>query len=142
MLRDRRYLALVIANVLAMTIYSLWTNWTTVFLVSFVWLDPAGGQSLVSRGYRRFSRHSGDCSGVAGEPGDTRWNGSHHDASGDLARRRVFAFTTALAPWPRPIAGDRGDLHQSLRDDVPECELLCDSLSICLVASAPDSPCR
>jgi ACS family hexuronate transporter-like MFS transporter len=34
MLRDRRYLALVIANILAMTIYSLWTNWTTVFLVS------------------------------------------------------------------------------------------------------------
>ena len=34
MLRDPRYLSLVIANILAMTIYSLWTNWTTVFLVS------------------------------------------------------------------------------------------------------------
>ena len=33
-LRDRRYQAVVIANILAMTIYSLWTNWTTVFLVS------------------------------------------------------------------------------------------------------------
>jgi MFS transporter, ACS family, hexuronate transporter len=34
MLRDRRYLSLILANILAMTIYSLWTNWTTVFLVS------------------------------------------------------------------------------------------------------------
>jgi ACS family hexuronate transporter-like MFS transporter len=34
MLRDRRYLAVVFANILAMTIYSLWTFWTTLFLVS------------------------------------------------------------------------------------------------------------
>jgi ACS family hexuronate transporter-like MFS transporter len=34
MLRDRRYLALVFANILAMTIYSLWTNWTTLFMVT------------------------------------------------------------------------------------------------------------
>ena len=52
MLRDRRYLSLVVANILAMTIYSLWTNWTTVFLVSsyglsqqeanlrFAWMPP------------------------------------------------------------------------------------------------------
>lgn len=58
-LGDRRLVALVIANILAMTIYSLWTNWTTVFLVSqfklsrevanvqFAWIPPifatAGG---------------------------------------------------------------------------------------------------
>jgi ACS family hexuronate transporter-like MFS transporter len=58
-LRDRRLITLVIANILAMTVYSLWTNWTTVFLVSahgitreeanlqFAWIPPifatAGG---------------------------------------------------------------------------------------------------
>jgi MFS transporter, ACS family, hexuronate transporter len=52
MLRDTRYLALLAANVLSMTIYSLWTGWTTVFLVSrygltqqaanvsFAWIPP------------------------------------------------------------------------------------------------------
>jgi ACS family hexuronate transporter-like MFS transporter len=59
LLRDRRMAALVVANILAMTIYSLWTNWTTLFLVTnygiareqanlqFVWIPPifatAGG---------------------------------------------------------------------------------------------------
>ncbi len=33
MLRDGRLWALIAANVLVMTVYSLWTNWTTVFLV-------------------------------------------------------------------------------------------------------------
>ena len=58
-LRDRRLITLVVANILAMTVYSLWTNWTTVFLVSahgitreqanlqFAWIPPifatAGG---------------------------------------------------------------------------------------------------
>ncbi|HWR53029.1 MAG TPA: MFS transporter [Bryobacteraceae bacterium] len=32
MLRDRRLWAFVAANMLAMTVYSLWTNWVTVFL--------------------------------------------------------------------------------------------------------------
>src|SRR4051794_39526323 len=32
-LRDRRFLALIAANALAMTVYSLWTTWTTYFLV-------------------------------------------------------------------------------------------------------------
>jgi ACS family hexuronate transporter-like MFS transporter len=41
MLRDPRYLALIAANILAMTIYSLWTNWTTVFLVSSYGLTRA-----------------------------------------------------------------------------------------------------
>jgi ACS family hexuronate transporter-like MFS transporter len=34
MLRDRRFLGLIIANILAMTVYSLWTNWVTLFLAS------------------------------------------------------------------------------------------------------------
>ena len=58
-LRDRRYWALLAANVLLMSVYSLWVNWTTVFLVKvhgmpqadanyhFAWIPPifatAGG---------------------------------------------------------------------------------------------------
>lgn len=40
-LRDRRFLALIGANVLAMTVYSLWTNWTTWFLVTGYGLTQA-----------------------------------------------------------------------------------------------------
>jgi len=52
MLGDRRLWGLVIANMLCMTIYSLWMNWTTVFLVQtqgltqeqanlrFAWIPP------------------------------------------------------------------------------------------------------
>lgn len=51
-LRDRRYWALLAANVLLMAVYSLWVNWTTVFLVKehgltqaeanyhFAWIPP------------------------------------------------------------------------------------------------------
>lgn len=51
-LRDRRYWALLGANVLLMAVYSLWVNWTTVFLVRehgltqaeanyhFAWIPP------------------------------------------------------------------------------------------------------
>lgn len=33
LLRDRRLWGLVVANILGMTCYTLWTNWTTIFLV-------------------------------------------------------------------------------------------------------------
>ena len=39
--RDWRLWALAAANILMMTVYSLWMNWTTVFLVSAHGLDPA-----------------------------------------------------------------------------------------------------
>ncbi len=39
--RDWRLWALAVANILMMTVYSLWMNWTTVFLVSAHGLDPA-----------------------------------------------------------------------------------------------------
>jgi MFS transporter, ACS family, hexuronate transporter len=50
-LGDRRLWAFIIANVLSMTVYSLWTNWTTVYLVEahrlslaeaarYAWLPP------------------------------------------------------------------------------------------------------
>ena len=52
MLRNRRYLALIGANILAMTVYALWTTWTTDFLatrfhlsqsaanLNFAWIPP------------------------------------------------------------------------------------------------------
>jgi ACS family hexuronate transporter-like MFS transporter len=59
MLRDRRFWGLVIANILYMTMYTLWTNWTTLYFVEargmtqaqanrqFAWIPPifatAGG---------------------------------------------------------------------------------------------------
>lgn len=59
MLRDSRYWALIAGNILVMTVYSLWTNWTTIFFVktygleqkaanqNYVWIPPlfatAGG---------------------------------------------------------------------------------------------------
>ena len=39
--RDWRLWGLAAANILMMTVYSLWMNWTTVFLVSAHGLDPA-----------------------------------------------------------------------------------------------------
>jgi MFS transporter, ACS family, hexuronate transporter len=56
-LRDPRFLALIGANILAMTIYSLWTNWTTLFFVTqyglqqnvanvrFAWVSPIFGSA-------------------------------------------------------------------------------------------------
>lgn len=40
-LRDRRIWALMVANALVMTLYTLWTNWTTVFFVDRYGLSEA-----------------------------------------------------------------------------------------------------
>ena len=52
MLRDRRFLGVIVANMLSMTVYSLWFGWSTLFLVTvyglteaqanlrFVWIPP------------------------------------------------------------------------------------------------------
>jgi ACS family hexuronate transporter-like MFS transporter len=45
MLSDRRFLGLACANVLAMTVYSLWTVWTTHFLVRRFHLSQAEANS-------------------------------------------------------------------------------------------------
>jgi MFS transporter, ACS family, hexuronate transporter len=103
MLRDRRYLAVIFANILAMTIYSLWTNWTTVFLVSsygltrqeanlrYAWIPPI------------FAMIGGLLGG---------WLANRAIRSGAEATRAriniaigaaIFAFATALAPLaPQP----------------------------------------
>src|SRR4030095_3593098 len=41
MLTNVQYLALIAANILAMTVYSLWTTWTTYFLVTHFRLSQA-----------------------------------------------------------------------------------------------------
>lgn len=105
MLRDRRYLALIAANILAMTIYSLWTNWTTVFLVtsfgltrqqvnlSYAWIPPIfatlGGLTGAYLANRRI-RGGADVVG-------TRLTIS--------LGASVFAFATALAPLAPAPAG-------------------------------------
>ncbi|MBS1876440.1 MAG: MFS transporter [Acidobacteria bacterium] len=68
MLRDRRFWGLVVANLLYMTMYTLWTNWTTLYFVEarglsqaeanrqFAWIPPifatAGGLVGGAMAYR------------------------------------------------------------------------------------------
>ena len=68
MLRDRRFWGLVIANILYMTMYTLWTNWTTEYFVQdrgmsqaeanrqFAWIPPVfatlGGFAGAALAYR------------------------------------------------------------------------------------------
>lgn len=82
-LRDRRMWGLVVANALSMMTYSLWTNWTTIYLVDathlgpvdaarFAWIPPVfamsggfagGGLSLLwaKRGHRTVSARMRVC---------------------------------------------------------------------------------
>jgi MFS transporter, ACS family, hexuronate transporter len=105
MLRDRRYLALVVANILAMTIYSLWTNWTTVFLVSSYGLS----RQDANLSYAWIPPIFATLGGLAGA-----WLANREIRSGaDVITSRlrislgasIFALTTALAPLaPDPVA--------------------------------------
>lgn len=104
MLRDRRYLALVVANILAMTIYSLWTNWTTVFLVTSYGLT----RQEANLSYAWIPPIFATVGGLAGA-----WLANKEIRRGsDVITTRlrialgasVFAFATALAPLaPNPI---------------------------------------
>ncbi|MCC7233909.1 MAG: MFS transporter [Bryobacterales bacterium] len=98
LVRDRRLWGLIVANILSMTIYSLWMNWTTVFLVKvrgltqqeanlqFAWIPPLfaalGGLAGGSLSYR-FARR--------GEP----LTGARLRAMGMAS---VALLATALAP--------------------------------------------
>lgn len=105
MLRDRRYLALVLANVLAMTIYSLWTNWTTVFLVSSYGLS----RQDANLSYAWIPPIFATLGGLAGA-----WLANREIRGGsDVITTRlrislgasIFALTTAVAPLaPDPVA--------------------------------------
>ena len=105
MLRDRRYIALVIANILAMTIYSLWTTWTTVFLVSSYGLT----QQQANLRYAWIPSIFATLGGLVGA-----WLAHRDIRSGvEVIRARlriatgasIFALATALAPVaPDPLS--------------------------------------
>ena len=105
MLRDQRYIALVVANILAMTIYSLWTTWTTVFLVSSYGLT----QQEANLRYAWVPSIFATLGGLVGA-----WL-AHRDITGgtEVIRARlriatgasIFALATALAPLaPDPLS--------------------------------------
>jgi MFS family permease len=105
MLRDRRYLTLIAANILAMTIYSLWTNWTTVFLVSSYGLT----RQEANLRYAWIPPIFATLGGLLG--GWLAHRSIRDGAEVTTARIRistgaaVFAFATALAPLaPNPAA--------------------------------------
>lgn len=102
-LRDRRYWALLAANILLMSVYSLWVNWTTVFLVDvhhmpqqqanyhLAWIPPVFATA----------------GGLFGGWLTLRWSKGQHDVT--PARLRVILIGSvlllagALVPWmPTP----------------------------------------
>ncbi len=99
MMRLRTYWGLVAATMLAMTVYSLWTNFTTAYFVKARGLDPA----LVNRTLAWIPPLIGGFGGIAGGTLSMRLIRSGANASS--ARRRValigavlVAMTTALVP--------------------------------------------
>ena len=126
MLRDRRYLSLVVANILAMTIYSLWTNWTTVFLVSSYGLQPTRGKSAFRVDAADLRRRSADCweRGWRIEPSEmARCNHNGSPANFD-SRLSVRAGHGACSYSFASRAGGRSHLRQLLRGHLPERQLL------------------
>lgn len=109
MLADRRLWALTAANVLSMTLYSLWLNWTTVFLVDaqglsqaeansrFAWIPPVFanlGGLLGGWMAFRLIRRGGPVRGVRIRI--SRWSGA------------LLLFTAAI-PWmPSPALATAG----------------------------------
>jgi hypothetical protein len=98
MLTDRRMLVLILANMMAMTIYSLWTVWTTQFLVSEFGLSQRDANLRLAWWPSIFATLGGLLGG---------WLAHHQIRSGVpvmAARLRIsfaaslFVFATALAP--------------------------------------------
>lgn len=96
--RDWRLWALAAANILMMTVYSLWMNWTTVFLVTAHGLDPAAA----NRQFAWIPPVFASLGGLAGGWLSMRWAG----AGVGLYRARfrasaigaVLLTTTAFVP--------------------------------------------
>jgi len=68
-LHDRRLWALIAANILVMTVYSLWMNWTTVFLVQRYGLS----QSESNQRYAWIPPLCAACGGIFGGWLSMRW---------------------------------------------------------------------
>ncbi len=102
---DWRLWTLAAANILMMTVYSLWMNWTTVFLVSAHGLSPADA----NRQFAWVPPVFASVGGLAGGGLSMWWAG--RGAGLYSARLRVCAVSaallasTALVPW---VGGVRG----------------------------------
>ncbi len=98
MLRDRRFLALIVSNGLAMTVYSLWTIWLTQFFVDTFHLT----QLQANKGYAWIPPIFATFGGLSG--GFLAQRIIREGVDSVTARVRislfasVFVFATALAP--------------------------------------------
>ncbi len=102
--RDRRYWALLASNVLLMSVYSLWVNWTTVFLVREHGLSQAEANYRLAWIPPIFAT----LGGLAGGWLALRWSAGMEDVT--PARLRVILLASLLLlagiliPW-MPAAG-------------------------------------
>ncbi len=99
LLRDLRLWGLAAANVLQMTVYSLWMNWTTIYLVSAHSLSQAEANQRLAWIPPVFA----SLGGLAGGALSMRWARAGMEVQ--AARRRaslvsgLFLLATAAIPW-------------------------------------------
>ncbi|MBI4875027.1 MAG: MFS transporter [Acidobacteria bacterium] len=104
LLRDPRLWGLAVANVLLMTVYSLWMNWTTIYLVTAHALSQAEANRRLAWIPPVFASLGGLCGGWL----SMRW--ARAGAGVQSARMRAslvsaaFLLATAAIPW-MPSAG-------------------------------------
>ncbi len=102
-LRDRRLWGFVAANILSMTVYSLWSNWTTLFLVQ------AHGLNLVESAWLAWMPPLGaNLGGLFGGWLSMRWIRAGQGAVPARMRACMVSalalLVTAVVPW-MPAAG-------------------------------------
>lgn len=104
LIRDRRLWGFVAANILSMTVYTLWSNWTTVFLVE------ARSLSLAQSAWLAWMPPvAANLGGLFGGWLSMRW--IRGGASPPVARLRaclaaaVMLLATAVVPWLPGAAG-------------------------------------
>lgn len=99
LLRDPRLWGLAVANVLMMTVYSLWMNWTTLYLVTAHALTQAEANQRLAWIPPVFA----SLGGLAGGALSLRW--ARAGVEVQAARRRatlvsaLFLLATAAVPW-------------------------------------------
>lgn len=103
MLADARYWALIGGNILVMTVYSLWTNWTTIFFVKTYGLD----QKAANQGYVWIPPLFATAGGLFGGLLVMRWMNAgtsvYRARSRALLLGSVIMLTTIAAPhMPSP----------------------------------------
>ena len=103
-LKDKRLLGLAIGNMLSMTPYSLWMNWTTLFLVTSYGLTEGDA----NRGFVWLPPVFGTLGGFAGSAMAMRFARTRSTSSARILTAWIGAaalLVTALAPQlPTPLA--------------------------------------